>query len=120
MVIPALAVNSSRSCPYNCSFCGVLTIGRKYRMRSGESVVAELDHFRTSEGLDHQHVYFSDANFYVYPKRALQIVQALHAYDPRITFSFGTRVNQLIKHQDFIPDLKECGLRVVELGIESA
>ncbi|GAA2434386.1 B12-binding domain-containing radical SAM protein [Streptomyces mauvecolor] len=119
-VIPALAVNSSRSCPYNCSFCGVLTIGRKYRMRSGESVVAELDHFRTSEGLDYQHVYFSDANFYVYPKRALQIVQALHAYDPRITFSFGTRVNQLIKHQDFIPDLKECGLRFVELGIESA
>ncbi|MEU2511923.1 B12-binding domain-containing radical SAM protein [Streptomyces syringium] len=119
-LLPALAVNSSRSCPYNCSFCGVLTIGRKYRMRSGESVVAEMAHFRAADGLDYKHVYFSDANFYVYPKRALLIVQALHAYDPEITFSFGTRVNQLIKHQSFIPDLKECGLRFVELGIESA
>ncbi|MGW0390779.1 B12-binding domain-containing radical SAM protein [Streptomyces sp. NPDC003042] len=119
-LLSALAVNSSRSCPYNCSFCGVLTIGRKYRMRTGESVVAEVDHFRKADGLDHKHVYFSDANFYVYPKRALRIVQALHAYDPEITFSFGTRVNQLIKHQDYLPALKECGLRFVELGIESA
>lgn len=119
-LLPALAINSSRSCPYNCSFCGVLTIGRKYRMRSGESVVAEMAHFRAADGLPYRHVYFSDANFFVHPRRALQIASALHAYDPDITFSFGTRVNQLLKHRDVLPELKECGLRFVELGIESA
>ncbi|MGD3108548.1 B12-binding domain-containing radical SAM protein [Streptomyces sp. YGL11-2] len=119
-LLPAIAMNSSRSCPYNCSFCGVLIIGRKYRVRSGESVVAEMAHFRAVDGIDYKHVYFTDANFFVRPQRALQIAQALHSYDPEITFSFATRVNQLIKHQDSLPDLKERGLRFVELGIESA
>jgi radical SAM superfamily enzyme YgiQ (UPF0313 family) len=118
--VPALAVNSSRSCPYNCSFCGVLTIGRKYRMRTGGSVVAELDHFRQRDDLAYRHVYFSDANFFVYPRRAVEIVRALHQYDGTLTFSFGTRVNQLLKHADYLGDLKSLGLRFVELGIESA
>ena len=119
-VLPALAINSSRSCPYSCSFCGVLTIGRKYRSRSGASVVAEIEHFRRRDGVDYRHVYFSDANFYVHPKRAMDIVHAMHRYDPRITFSFGTRVNQLIRHQAAVPEMKEKGLRFIELGIESA
>lgn len=117
---PALAINSSRSCPYNCSFCGVLTIGRKYRMRSGASVAAELEHFRAADQVPYSHVYFSDANFFVYPRRALEIVQELKACDPTLTFSFGTRVNQLLKHEDVIPKMQELGLRFVELGIESA
>ncbi len=119
-VVPAIAINSSRSCPYNCSFCGVLTIGRKYRVRSGYSVVAEVEHFRRCDGKQYRHVYFSDANFFVYPKHAMEIVRSLHDYDKRITFSFGTRVNQLLRHQTVLPEMKEKGLRFVELGVESA
>jgi radical SAM superfamily enzyme YgiQ (UPF0313 family) len=119
-VVPAIAINSSRSCPYNCAFCGVLTIGRKYRARSGTSVVAEIAHFREQDGQRYRHVYFSDANFFVYPKHAMEIVEALHVYDPAITFSFGTRVNQLLRHRQVIPDMKKMGLRFVELGVESA
>ncbi|MFC4031450.1 B12-binding domain-containing radical SAM protein [Streptomyces polygonati] len=116
----ALTICSSRSCPYNCSFCGVLTIGRKYRSREAERVVAELLHFRERHGVRYQHVYFSDANFFVSPTRALEVAEALHAADPDISFSFGTRVNQVLKAAEVLPRLKECGLRFIELGIESA
>lgn len=116
----ALTICSSRSCPYDCSFCGVLTIGRKYRAREAERVVAELLHFRDRHEIDYQHVYFSDANFFVSPTRALEVAEALHAADPGISFSFGTRVNQILKAAGVLPRLKECGLRFIELGIESA
>ncbi|KRV51268.1 hypothetical protein AQ490_00400 [Wenjunlia vitaminophila] len=116
----ALTICSSRSCPYNCSFCGVLTIGRKYRSREAERVVAELLHFRERHGVNYEHVYFSDANFFVSPTRALEVAEALHEADPQITFSFGTRVNQVLKAAEVLPRLKDCGLRFIELGIESA
>lgn len=117
---PALTINTSRSCPYNCSFCGVLTIGRKYRSRSPESVVKELEFFRERDAIDYRHIYFSDANFFVQARRALEIVQALHEADDRITFSFGTRVNQILKAQDVIHEMLSLGLRFIELGVESA
>ncbi|MET9561461.1 B12-binding domain-containing radical SAM protein [Streptomyces tauricus] len=116
----ALTICSSRSCPYDCSFCGVLTIGRKYRSREAERVVAELLHFRERHGVDYEHVYFSDANFFVSPTRALEVAEALYEADPQVTFSFGTRVNQILKAADVLPRLKERGLRFIELGIESA
>lgn len=116
----ALTINSSRSCPYNCSFCGVLTIGRKYRSRSAESIVQELDYFRNKDGLDYKHVYFSDANFFVFPKQCAEIAAALYAFDSEISFSFGTRVNQILRAKALLPELKRCGLRFIELGVESA
>ncbi|MCX4907253.1 radical SAM protein [Streptomyces sp. NBC_00878] len=116
----ALTICSSRSCPYNCSFCGVLTIGRKYRSREAERVVAELLHFRERHGVNYEHVYFSDANFFVSPTRALEVAEALYEADPQVTFSFGTRVNQILKAAEVLPRLKERGLRFIELGIESA
>ncbi|MCW2937031.1 MAG: radical protein [Actinomycetia bacterium] len=117
---PALAINTSRSCPYNCSFCGVLTIGRRYRTRSPESVVAELAHFRERHEVGYKHVYFSDANFFVRAERALEICLALHAFDSELTFSFGTRVNQVLRAQEIIEKMTGIGLRFIELGIESA
>lgn len=116
---PAISINSSRSCPYNCSFCGVLTIGRRYRIRTPESVVAEIKYFRETDGVEYKHVYFSDANFFVSVQRCLEIARALHQFDSGMTFSFGTRVNQVLAAQDHVTELKECGLRFVELGVES-
>jgi len=39
-----LCVVSSRSCPYSCTFC-YHPIGKKYRQRSIDSLVAELEHW---------------------------------------------------------------------------
>jgi radical SAM superfamily enzyme YgiQ (UPF0313 family) len=117
---PAIMINTSRSCPYNCSFCGVLTIGRRYRSRSAMSVVDELRYFRTAHERDYRHIYFSDANFFVQYGRALEIVKELHSFDPRITFSFSTRVNQLLHARDTLEEMTLLGLRFVEIGVESA
>jgi anaerobic magnesium-protoporphyrin IX monomethyl ester cyclase len=108
-VEPAIAIVTSRSCPYNCSFCGVLTIGRKYRRRSPDNVVAELEFFRERDQCDYRHIYFTDANYFVQHQRALEIAQALNEYDPSVTFSFGTRVNQVLRAQGTIEAMLPLG-----------
>lgn len=118
-LVPALTLNTSRSCPYNCSFCGVLTIGREYRMRSPESIASEFIYFRDRDQTRYLHVYFSDANFFVKPQRAIEVFEALRAVDSEVTFSFGTRVNQIIRASPLLGKMRELGLRFIELGIES-
>lgn len=119
-VVPALQVISSRSCPYNCAFCGVLTIGRTYRVRSVENVVAEIDYFRRRDGIAYKHVYFNDANFFVDAERSLNVARALSEYDSELTFSFSSRVNQILRATEHLAELRDLGLRYVEVGVESA
>jgi radical SAM superfamily enzyme YgiQ (UPF0313 family) len=114
------ALVTSRSCPYNCSFCAIILIGRQWRSCSPEKVVDDLIAIEKFEGVSYEHVYFFDANFFVDVKRTLSVAEALQRYRKGITFSFSTRVNQLVKAKDSLPILYDLGLRSVELGIESA
>jgi radical SAM superfamily enzyme YgiQ (UPF0313 family) len=70
-------------------------------------------------GSIYEHVYFLDANFFVDAKHTRHVAEALHAYRETMTFSFSTRVNQLIRGGELLPELRRLGLRAVELGIES-
>ncbi|MER8422788.1 radical SAM protein [Mesorhizobium sp. M0220] len=115
----AVGLVSSRSCPYSCSFCAIILIGRQWRKASAAKVVSDLKELEARNGLEYGHIYFLDANFFVNAKRALEVAESLHCYRADITFSFSTRVNQLIKGKSLLSELQRLGLRAVELGIES-
>ena len=115
----ATALVTSRSCPFNCSFCAIILIGRKWRRASPAKVVADLAALETSAHERYEHVYFMDANFFVSAQRAVEIAEALQRFRPGMTFSFSTRVNQLLRGSQLLPELRRLGLRAVELGIES-
>jgi radical SAM superfamily enzyme YgiQ (UPF0313 family) len=115
----ATALVTSRSCPFRCSFCAIILIGRKWRKMSPDKVVSDLSALELAGATQYEHVYFLDANFFVDYRRALDIARHLNTYRPDITFSFSTRVNQLIHGRKALPELVALGLRAVELGIES-
>jgi radical SAM superfamily enzyme YgiQ (UPF0313 family) len=117
---PAAALVSSRSCPYRCSFCAIILIGRQWRAASPRKIVDDLAELERHASQEYGHVYFLDANFFVDARRAVAVARALHHYRRSLTFSFSTRVNQLLKGKALLPELKSLGLRAVELGIESA
>jgi len=59
-----IPVSTSRGCPFDCSFCSVTKIfGRKYRFRSAESVIEELESKKSGT------LFFCDDNFAAHPKR---------------------------------------------------
>jgi radical SAM superfamily enzyme YgiQ (UPF0313 family) len=70
------SVQTSRGCPFECSFCCVSRyLGKAYRQRTAESVLREL------EGISGRHIFFLDDNLIGYsPKsrdRALAIFQGM-------------------------------------------
>ena len=115
----AMPLVTSRSCPFSCNFCAIILIGRQWRKRSAYRVVEDVKLFERQTAEPVEHVYFLDANFFVQAKRSLEIANTLQENWPGITFSFSTRVNQLIRGQSYLQELRSLGLRAVELGIES-
>jgi radical SAM superfamily enzyme YgiQ (UPF0313 family) len=116
----ATAMVTSRSCPYSCKFCAIISIGRQWRAATPGKVISDFLALDAQQSGTIEHIYFLDANFFVNPQRAVEIARLLQKCKPGISFSFPTRVNQIIRNEAVICDLAGLGLAMVELGIESA
>ncbi len=113
-------VVSGRGCPYRCTFCADhLTTGRLFRMRSAESIVAEIEHL--VENYNVQEIDFMDDNFTLIYDRVekfcdLMIKKGLHK---KVIWrcSNGIRVDKVTP--ELLRKMKKAGCYMVSLGIES-
>jgi hypothetical protein len=64
-------------------------------------------------------LHFVDDNFFVNPKRAIEIIEKVHKKFPNLFFSFATRSDQLLKGKVYLEKLRKCGYVSIELGIEN-
>lgn len=105
-------VSTSRGCPFNCSFCSVTKIfGRRYRFRSTESVMQELESRRTNT------LFFCDDNFAAYPKRTYALLNSMLKNKIR---NWACQVRCDIARDNSLIDLMaKAGCRVVCVGFES-
>ena len=77
-------VQTSRGCPFDCSFCSVSRyLGRKYRQRTAESVLREL------ESIEGKHVLFLDDNLIGYSEAAR--TRALAIFEGMISRQLGKK-----------------------------
>ena len=112
-------VVSSRGCPYNCIFCSnQITTGKRYRSRSAESVVAEIDLLR--KNYNKRQVIFLDDNLLVNRERIAHListikVQGLHQ---EMSFSFQARGDNV--DRELLRSLYDAGFRSVFFGLETA
>jgi magnesium-protoporphyrin IX monomethyl ester (oxidative) cyclase len=73
---PSIRMLTTRGCPYNCVFCSNnITMGRKWRARSAESVVAEIEQIVKTYG-KHQ-IDFLDDNIAFNRERLVKICNLL-------------------------------------------
>ena len=117
------SVLTSRGCYGRCTFCSVgaffARFGSKYRQRSADAVIAELERLQTEYGVTN--FAFIDANF-IGTKgrgqaRARQIAETIIAKGWQIKFSIECRVNDV--EPELFALLKKAGLCKVFLGVES-
>lgn len=113
---------SSRGCPFHCHFCSIITFyaaspGKSWRGRSVANVVDEMEQLARVGGASHFE--FQDDNFFVQPKRALEIAEALRARGVDFTFAFLTRADQIVKGEKYFSAFRQAGLRYVGAGLES-
>jgi radical SAM superfamily enzyme YgiQ (UPF0313 family) len=58
--LDSIAIETSRGCPYSCSFCASHLLVQKFRQRHPESVVEELTHWVQNAGIRHA-AFYDDA-----------------------------------------------------------
>ncbi|MPW27103.1 radical SAM protein [Alkalibaculum sp. M08DMB] len=113
-------IMGSRGCYGGCTFCYINPfIGHKvkWRGRSPENIVAEIDEIIKETGM--RYFYFTDPNFFGPGKfgqdRALKLANLL--MEKNIDFGIEARVNDI--HEDTIKELVNAGLNHILIGLES-
>ena len=104
---------TSLGCPFDCTFCTVtMMFGRKYRMRSPESVIAELEAKKPSA------VFFYDDNFAADKRRLKRLLQMM--IDRGITPKWQAQVRtDVARDEELLTLMRRSGCHRVALGFES-
>ena len=108
-------IQTTRGCPYNCTFCSVTGMfGRKVRRRSPENIVRELEHYRRSGAV----VFFYDDNFGADREHVRAICRLILASGLDLKWSAQVRLE--IAHDEELLDLMHrAGCRTFFIGFES-
>lgn len=112
-------LQASRGCPVACSFClGSAILGRKYRKREIDDVIADLRHLRDWGGGERRNVFFVDNNLFVDLKYSAELLRRI--IDERFNFSFiGFAQYQIGRVPEVLDLIREAGFIRVFMGFES-
>ncbi len=109
-------VTTSRGCVYWCDFCtAVRMFGKKYRMRSPNNVVDELE-FLVSKYAARQFTFYDDA-FTVDSKRTEKICEEIKRRKLNIQWDCETRVDMV--NETLLQKMKAAGCIALWFGVES-
>jgi len=108
-------VQTSRGCPFDCTFCSVTCMfGRRYRYRSTDSVITELERYDRRRHFP----FFYDDNFASNPRRAKQLLRRM--IERGFRFSWMTQVRADVARDGELLDLMaEAGCTYLFIGFES-
>jgi len=112
---PMVTILSSRGCPYNCSYCFKGIVGRTYRQRSPENIIAELRQCIDEYGI--RDFYFIDDLFTVDSRRLQAVTEGLIAQKLDIRWQCLGRVDRV--NAEILRQMYAAGCRRIHYGIES-
>lgn len=116
---PMVQIFTGRGCPYQCTFCAwpQTFIGRKYRARSINNILDELEWIE--ENLPEvKEVFFEDDTFTVSKKRVLEFCKEYKKRGLEISWSCNARVDTL--DLETMREMKKANCRFLIVGFESA
>ncbi len=115
---PYLPMLTSRGCPFNCAFCVVPSLNEsRWRARSPESVVAEMEHWKKTLGVSDFH--WEDLNSTVDKKRIKSICKLIIKRGLKATWKIcsGTKVETLDEEE--LEEMKNAGCAYISVSPES-
>lgn len=114
---PVFSMNTSRSCPLNCSFCTVRDIwGRLWRGQSAERITDDI--LRLKREYNIAGVYFREDFFPADRKRVRQFCEILLRKNIRIVWACENRADAA-SDEELVKLMAESGCRGFYLGAES-
>ena len=117
-VTEEMGIVSSRGCPYGCTYCPVkAAIGRKWRFRSAESIVEEIQYW-----YDRGYRQFAmlDDNFTLKQERVIAVcdeIKRRNFKDLELNCNNGVRADRV--NYDVLKQMKEAGFKYLAFGVEA-
>lgn len=106
---------SSRGCPYSCTFCFKDMWGHKWRGRSPENIIREMEQLHDTCNING--FFFNDDTFVLDSERVMEFCRQLIARKLKIVWYCNGRVNLMTK--EMLTAMYEAGCRGIAYGIES-
>ncbi|MCP4216193.1 MAG: B12-binding domain-containing radical SAM protein [bacterium] len=113
---PLYTFNTSRGCPFACTFCSVKGIwGKSYRYMSVERVLHDVEYMKKVYGL--KAAYFREDHFTLNRNRTMEFCEGLLKKTP-ITWMCESRVD-CIDDPAVVETMAKSGCRALYIGVES-
>ncbi|MHA2281700.1 MAG: B12-binding domain-containing radical SAM protein [Promethearchaeota archaeon] len=110
---PFAMTETSKGCPYKCSFCLVWKLNRgECRRFSPRRIVEDLCSIQA------KHVFFADDNFLLDNKKDRELYEAVSASGVEKTYVCEARSDVIARNPDIIEKWRRIGLDSVEVGLE--
>jgi len=114
---PVFTMNTSRGCPFRCSFCSVDSIwGLKYSFYSSKRIVDEIKYLVDNFGA--KAIYFREDNFTLRVSRVKEFCKLIIEEKIDINWACETRVDTL--DEELIKLMHQAGCRAFFIGAESS
>jgi radical SAM superfamily enzyme YgiQ (UPF0313 family) len=114
---PAAHIITSRGCPFHCSFCATSKLsGRRWRHRSPENVLAELENILKNQP-EVKAVWFHDDTFTMNKKRVEAICNGILERKLDIAFTCSIRVDTV--DYPLLKKMRDAGCFKIFFGVES-
>lgn len=108
---------ASRGCKHLCRHCPIVPVYEgAFRIVQRDIVLEDI---RRQVAMGAQHITFGDPDFFNGVRHALEIVRALHAEFPAVTYDATIKVEHLLRQADALPGLAETGCLFITSAVES-
>lgn len=115
---PRMNIITSRGCPGNCVFCSIHSVwGHRWRSRSPENVVAEMEFLVQQYGV--REFYVLDDNLTLNPKRVIKICDLMIKKGLDVKWATPNGVAIWTINEELLVKMKESGYYRITFGIES-
>lgn len=112
---PVTIMVTSRGCPYRCIFCNRPHLGKRWRARSADSVVEEMELCRE---LGVGEILFYDDTFNISRGRVLEICNGILERGVEIGWDVRARVD--LVDEEMLEKLKSAGCQRIHFGVEAS
>lgn len=108
---------ASRGCKHHCRHCPVVPVyGGQFRLVQSEIVIEDIEQ-QVESGAGH--ITFGDPDFFNGPGHVIPIVEKVHQLWPHLTYDVTIKIEHLLKHQRWLPLLRDTGCAFVTSAVES-
>ena len=108
---------ASRGCKHLCRHCPVVPVyGGRFRVVQRDVVLEDV---RRQVAAGAEHLTFGDPDFFNGIRHAIDVVTALHAEHPCLTYDVTIKVEHLLKHAEHLRTLRDTGCLFVTSAVEA-